>query len=234
MPTPRLALAAVAATSALLLLAGCTGSQTDDTDDTEALQERLSAARATLDEAPTVLVDLSTEQVPDGVSGLLSANGRGTHEPAFEGDVKVSTGGATLSAEVVAIGDQVWAKTSFAPTFLTIDPATLKAPNPAALLQVEGGITEILEQTTGLTQGDRSRDGETVLTAIEGTLPGDVVATILPSAPAEATFDVVYRLTDDDELVDATMTGPFYGDGTDVTYAVELTTSDEPVEITEP
>ncbi len=234
MPTPRPALATVAAVAALLLVAGCTGSQTSGEDDTAALQEQLSTAKTTIDEAETVLVDLSTEQVPDGVSGLLSATGRGTHEPAFEGDVKVSTGGATLSADVVAIGERVWAKTSFAPTFLTIDPATLKAPNPAALLRVEGGITEILEQTIDLAQGDRSRDGETVLTAIEGTLPGDVVATILPSAPREATFDVVYRLSDDDELVDATMSGPFYGDGSDVTYTVELTTSDEPVEITEP
>jgi lipoprotein LprG len=70
-----------------------------------------------------------------------------------------------------------------------------------------------------------------VLTSITGTLPGSLVKTIIPSADDAASFDVTYRLTDDDELRDATISGPFYPNGGDVTYKVELTTSDEPVTI---
>ena len=73
-----------------------------------------------------------------------------------------------------------------------------------------------------------------MLTTITGTLPGSVVATIIPSADASATFAVTYRLTDDDELRDATIKGPFYPDGSDVTYTVKLATSDEPVTIKVP
>lgn len=234
-PLSRRVLAAVAVAVALLL-AACTGGDGDGggADDTAALQDRLTTARATIDDAETVEVSISASEVPDGVSGLLSAQGTGNHSPAFQGDVKVSTGGATLTAEVVAVEGTVYAKTDITPTFLTIDPASLRAPDPAALLDTETGVTQILSSTEDLREGERSRDGSDVLTSITGTLPGTVVAQIIPSASQQATFDVTYRLDDDDVLRDATMTGPFYGDGTSVTYTVRLTTSDEPVEITAP
>lgn len=218
-----------------LLLAGCTGGDGDGGGtDVAALQERLDAAKKAIDDAETVEVSLATSSVPDGVSGLLSAKGTGNHSPAFEGDVKVSTGGATISAEVVAVDGTVYARTGVTPVFLTIDPATLGAPDPAGLLDPDTGLTQILAETQDLDEGDRSRDGEDVLTSITGTLPGSVVAEIIPSASTQDTFDVTYRLTDDDQLRDATMSGPFYGDGTDVEYTVRLTTSDRPVEITAP
>ncbi len=212
------------------MLAGCGGSDGDDTDTTE-LQKRLSAARATIDQAETVDVALSTKSLPDGVTGLLSATGQGNHSPAFKGKVKVVTGGSTLSADVVSAEGTLKAKTSFSPLFLEIDPESLQAPDPAELLDPENGVTRILDQTDGLKEGDQSRDGSDVLTSITGTLPGSLVKTIIPSADDAASFDVTYRLTDDDELRDATISGPFYPNGGDVTYKVELTTSDEPVTI---
>lgn len=222
------------AAAAALLLAGCTGGSDDGGGvDTAALQKRLDTARTVIDDAETVDVSIAASEVPDGVSGLLSAKGRGNHSPAFEGDVKVSTGGATLTAKVIAVDGTVYASTGITPGYLTIDPASLKAPDPASLLDPDQGVTRILEQTKDLDQGDRSRDGSDVLTSITGTLPGDVVAQIIPSADAQATFDVTYRL-DDDVLRDASMTGPFYGGGADVTYTLVLRTSDEPVEITAP
>ena len=212
------------------MLAGCGGSDGDDTDTTE-LQKRLSAARATIDEAETVDIALSTTSLPDGVTGLLSATGQGNHSPAFKGKVKVVTGGSTLSADVVSADGTLKAKTSFSPLYLEIDPESLQAPDPAELLDPENGVTRILDQTDGLKEGDQSRDGSDVLTSITGTLPGSLVKTIIPSADDAAGFDVTYRLTDDDELRDATISGPFYPNGGDVTYKVELTTSDEPVTI---
>jgi lipoprotein LprG len=172
--------------------------------------------------------------VPDGVSGLLSATGKGNHSPAFEGDVKVSSGGATLTAKVIAVDGTVYANTGITPGYLTIDPASLKAPDPAGLLDPDSGLTSILASTEDLKTGDQSRDGRDVLTSVTGTLPGSVVADIIPSASRQGTFTVTYRLTDEDELRDAKMTGPFYGEGSKVTYTVKLATSDEPVTITAP
>ncbi len=218
-----------------VLLAGCTGGGDDGgSTDTAAVQQRLDAAKKTIDDAETVDVSLTTSSVPDGVSGLLSAKGKGNHSPAFEGDVKVSSGGATLTAKVIAVDGTVYANTGLTPGYLTINPASLKAPDPAGLLDPDSGLTSILASTDDLSTGDQSRDGRDVLTSVTGTLPGSVVADIIPSASRQGTFTVTYRLTDDDELRDAKMTGPFYGEGSKVTYTVRLATSDEPVTITAP
>lgn len=217
-----------------VLLAGCTGGDDAGSTDTAAVQKRLDAAKKTIDDAETVDVSLTTSSVPDGVSGLLSAKGKGNHSPAFEGDVKVSSGGATLTAKVIAVDGTVYANTGITPGYLTINPASLKAPDPAGLLDPDSGLTSILASTEDLKTGDQSRDGRDVLTSVTGTLPGSVVADIIPSASRQGTFAVTYRLTDDDELRDARMTGPFYGGGSKVTYTVRLATSDEPVTITAP
>lgn len=232
MRTRFLALAALA-----LVVSGCTGSGSDgDAPDADpaVLGERLSAARTTLDSAESIQIKLATTALPDGVTGLLSASGQGNHSPAFEGKVVVVTGGTSLDADVIAVDGKVWTKTSFTPVYLTIDPADLKAPDPASLLDSETGITQILEQTNDLTDGGKSRDGSDVLTTISGTLLGSVVSDIIPSADQTAEFTVTYRLTDTDELRDATLTGPFYPGGDDVTYKVTLEASDDVVTIEAP
>ena len=50
----------------------------------------------------------------------------------------------------------------------------------------------------------------------------------------DQSFDVTYRLDDDNVLRDATLKGPFYPNGGDVTYTVKLTTSDTAVTIEPP
>ena len=57
------------------------------------------------------------------------------------------------------------------------------------------------------------------------SIPGGVVRAILPSADQTATFAATYRLTDDNELRDVSITGPFYPDVADVTYDITLNTS---------
>lgn len=220
--------------AAALLLAGCQGDSDDKKADTTELQKRLSAARTTIDQAETVDVSLATKSLPQGVTGLLSATGQGNHSPAFKGKVKVVTGGSTLTADVVSAEGTLKAKTSFSPLYLKIDPESLSAPDPAALLDAETGVTQILDKTKGLEDGEKSRDGSDVLTTITGTLPGSVVSAIIPSADESRSFNVTYRLTEDDELRDATLTGPFYPDGGNVTYTVKLATSDQPVTIKVP
>jgi lipoprotein LprG len=217
-----------------LVLAGCTGSSDGDKGDPAKLQARLTKAKASLDNAETITISLATAKLPSGVTGLLSAKGKGNHSPAFDGKVKVVTGGSSLDADVIAVQGKVYAKTSFAPVYLTIDPASLKAPDPASLLDPATGITQILVKTKKITDGGKSRDGADVLTTIKGTLPGSLVKDIIPSAAAGKSFAVTYRLDDKNVLRDATLKGPFYPDGGDVTYTVKLTTSDTAVTIEPP
>ena len=216
------------------LLAGCGPDTSDPKVQRDLLKERLTEARAKIDEAETINLSLSAKNLPDGTSGLLSATGSGNHNPAFKGNVKVITGGATVTAEVVAVGSEVMAKPSFAPIFLKVDPASLKAPNPAALFETSVGFSQVLVETKGLKEGDKSRDGKDVLITITGSIPGSIVRAILPSADPKASFPVTYRLTEDNELRDASISGPFYPGVADVTYDISVTTSSEPVSITLP
>ncbi|MBC7630651.1 LppX_LprAFG lipoprotein [Aeromicrobium sp.] len=227
----RLLLPVLAA--AALVLSGCSGSSDAKIDD-GTLAARLATAKKTLDAAETITISLSTAKLPSGVTGLLSAKGKGNHSPAFDGKVTVITGGTSLDADVIAVGGKVYAKTGFAPTFLTIDPASLKAPDPASLLAADTGITQILVKTTKLTDGGKSRDGSDVLTTIKGTLPGSIVRDIIPSAATDKSFKVTYRLDADDVLRDVTLVGAFYPGGGNVTYRVTLTTSSSPVTIKAP
>ncbi|MBA4608792.1 LppX_LprAFG lipoprotein [Aeromicrobium sp. Marseille-Q0843] len=217
--------------SGALLLTACTG---DDSDSGDAAQ-RLDAASEALTEAESFDISLSTKELPSGTRGLLSAEGVGDHSPAFEGDVKVVAGGATLAAEVISVDGTTYAKTGFSPVWAPLDPATLGAPDPAALVgtDADSGLGALLKATTEPEVEDKSRDGDLVLTEISGELPGDRIAQLIPTADATEDFDVVYRLTDDDELHDAKISGPFYG-GEDVTYTLRLSPRDEPAGIEAP
>lgn len=220
-----------------LLLTGCSGSSGSDGGDGDGgtqLAARLASAKTSLDDAETISISLRTKSLPDGVTGLLSATGQGNHSPAFTGKVTVVTGGASVQADVIATGGKLYAKNSILPDYTPIDPASLKAPDPAALLATDGGISQILVSTEGLKEAGQSRDGKDVLTTVKGTLPGTLVKTIIPSADGSSTFTVTYRLTDDDELRDATLSGPFYPGAGSVTYTVGVTTSDTPVTVTAP
>ncbi len=219
--------------AAALVLSGCSGSSGAKVDPSE-LAARLAAAKKALDTAETINISLATAKLPSGVTGLLSAKGVGNHTPAFKGKVTVITGGTSLGADVIAVGGKVYAKTSFAPIYLSIDPASLKAPDPASLLDRDNGITQVLVKTQKLTSGGKSRDGSVVLTTIKGSLPGSVVRTIIPSADATKTFMVSYRLDTKDVLRDVTLVGRFYPNGGNVTYTVKLATSDTPVSIAKP
>lgn len=228
----RLALT-VPALALAVLVSGCTGD--DPKQSTTELSRRLDAAEKAIADAKSLEVSLKTDQVPAGVSGLKSATGVGTHEPAFQGKVSVVSGGASIGADVVATGGKVYAKTGFAPVYLTIKPSSLKAPDPAALVGRPGeGLATILGETTALEQGKRSRDGSEVLTTISGTLDGRVVQRYLETADRAGDFAVTYRLDDDDVLRDAKITGPFYAGSPDVTYVVRLTPSSKSVSIVPP
>jgi len=205
----------------LLAAAGCAQDPADQTSPAE----RLAAAKTALDETTGVRIDLATENLPDGVEGLLGAEGVGTHDPAFEGSIRVVTSGITADVEVVAVGDVVHAKLPFTTGFVQVDPADYNAPDPATLMATEGGLSSLLTAATDLRAGEQVRDGKAVLSTFTGTLPGQAVASVIPSASSEAEYDARFRIDDADRLVRVTMTGPFYPDpaAARVTYTVDFT-----------
>lgn len=224
----------VLALSAALAFSGCSGNDKPVSTEDTTLAPKLAKAKATLDQAETLNIDLVTKSLPTGVTGLLSATGQGNHSPAFKGTVKVVVGGASVGADVVAVDGTVYAKTGFAPAFVMIDPASLKAPDPAALVATSGGISDLLPKTTKLADAGKSRAGSTVLTTITGTLAGTVVRSLVPSADPTKNFQASYRLDEHGALHDASIKGPFYPDAGAITYTVTVSTSDTPVTITKP
>jgi lipoprotein LprG len=216
-------------------LTACTGDDGGGDDSTDDLGTRMGTARAALDDAASIELRLSTNELPDGIQGLIAADGTGNHDPAFEGTVTVASGPfGDIDADVVAVDGDVYALLPFTPDYAPIDPSDYGAPDPAALLAADGGVSEWLTGADELTSGGDSRDGDEVLTSIGGTLAGDQVAALIPSADGDADFAVEFRLTDDDQLRDASITGPFYPGGEDVTYELTVEPSDDDVEITAP
>ena len=59
-----------------------------------------------------------------------------------------------------------------------------------------------------------------VLSSFTGTVPGEAVAEVIPSASPTRDFDATFTVTDDDELAKAVLTGPFYPKADDVTYTI--------------
>jgi lipoprotein LprG len=201
----------------LLVLAGCSGGSDAPERSPE---DVLAAAKKNLDATPGLRIGLATEKLPPSVNGLLSAQGVATHAPAFQGSIKVAASGITADAAVVAVDDVVYAKLPFTSRFVKIDPADYGAPDPAALLKPEGGLSSLLTAATGVTAGKQVRDGKVVLSSFSGTVPGEDVASVIPSADAQAGFDATFTVDDQDRLAKAVLNGPFYPGADDVTYTI--------------
>lgn len=204
---------------AALVLGGCSENDTSSEPDTGPT-ERLAAAREILDETSGVRITLTTDDLAEGVDGLLRAEGYGTHEPAFDGEIVVRYAGIEPTVPIVAVGGTVYAQVPLTTGWSEVDPAEYGAPDPADLMDADTGFSSVLTATEGVEEGEQVRGGEDnrdVLRTISGTVAGDVVAGIIPSA--EGDFDASYTLTDDDELRSMELTGDFYGAGS-MTYTI--------------
>lgn len=215
MTSTRRALTTAAAVAALGLSA-CTSAEPQE----RSPEEVLTSAKTTLDETSGVRLRLETERLPATVNGILSAVGVGTHDPAFEGDLEVSIGGVAADVPVVAAQGKVKAKLPFTQQFSEVDPADYGAPDPAGLMEPEGGLSSLLTAAEEITEGEDVRSGQDVLSTYTGTVPGAVVADIIPSATAESDFDAQFSIDDEDRLREAVLTGAFYPGGEDVTYTI--------------
>jgi len=201
---------------ALAVVAGCSGGDEPKEDP----RTTLAAAKKNLDSTSFVRIGPSTEKLPSGVNGLLDADGVGTHDPAFEGTIKVLATSVTVDADVVAVAGKVYAKLPFTLRFVPIDPADYGAPDPADLLDDQGGLSSLLTSATEIQTGKQVRDGKVLLSTYTAKVPGDAVASVIPSADPEAAFSAIFTLTDADRLDKAVLSGPFYPDADSVTYTI--------------
>ncbi|QIG42696.1 LppX_LprAFG lipoprotein [Nocardioides anomalus] len=187
--------------------------------------EVLAAAKKNLDDTTGVAITLSTKNLPDGVTGISSAEGTGVHPSAFEGSFDLSVNGLPATADVIAVGGTTYAKNSLLlPDWTEIDPADYGAPDPAKLMDPDGGFSGLLAQATDAKAGDQVRggsDNKEILTEYTGTVPSDAVAALIPDAAGD--FDFTYTISNDDQLRQAVLTGAFYGEKAgEVTYTLTL------------
>jgi lipoprotein LprG len=235
----RILAAPLALGLAFTALTGCTDDSGKDGDSKEGAtpEEALAAAKQTLDDTSGVEISLSTKDLPSGVTGITSATGTGVHPAAFEGTFKLSVNGLPADAEVIAVDGKTYAKNSLLlPDWTEIDPGDYGAPDPAKLMDPDGGFSGLLASATGLEAGDSVRGGEDnkeILTEYTGTISSDAVAALIPTA--EGDFSVTYTISDGDELREAVLEGAFYGaDEGDVTYTLTLDDYGTEKEITAP
>ena len=114
------------------------------------------------------------------------------HPSAFEGTFKLSVSGLPADAEVIAVDGTTYAKNSLLlPDWTEIDPSDYGAPDPAKLMDPDGGFSGLLAAAEDVEAGDSVRGGEDnkeILTEYTGTISSDAVEALIPTA--EGDFDV--------------------------------------------
>lgn len=203
-----------------LLLTGCS-EDTSPVSDGKTPDEVMVLAKQNLDETSGVRLTLEADALPDGVSAISAASGVGTHAPAFDGELTVLVGGQPFDVPVIAVDGTVHAQIPLVPGWSDVDPAEYGAPDPAQLMSTDAGFSSLLTATDGVEEGESVRGGannEEVLTEFTGTVPGDVVSNVIPSASGD--FEAVYTVSAEGELRTAALTGVFYPDTEPMTYTL--------------
>ena len=219
----------VTAACLVLALSACSGGD-DSSNSDQSADDRLAEAKTSFDDAEFIGFTIKTDNLPDDVDGLVSAEGTGTH--ARRSRARSTCRRRSPSApDLIAVDGKVYAELPIV-GWQEIDPADYGAPNPGDLMDTSTGISSLFTATEDAKVGDSTRDGSEVLTTIDGTIPGADVQALFPSA-GDDTFDVSYTLTDDNDIEAITVTGPFYGDA-DVTYDLDFDLDADSVEIEAP
>jgi lipoprotein LprG len=232
--TGRLAAAVAAVLVAVSTLTGCSGDEPEAAE-AKSPEEVLAEASAKLTETSGVELVLSTDALPEGVSGIAKAEGTATDAPAFEGSITVVFAGQTAEVPVIAVDDTVYAQLPFTPGWDKVNPKEYGAPDPSALVG-DDGFAGLLVLTESPEAGESVRggaDNSEVLTTYSGTVPGDAMDAVIPSSSGDS-FDVEWQVTDDGELRKATLTGVFYPHTDPMTYTVDFSGYGTEKEITAP
>ncbi len=129
----------------------------------------MEEAKKKFDDASSVHIELATDSTPSEGNGVLGANGDLTHDPAFEGEVKIILNGLTATVPVIAVDGKVYAKLALlGPGYRVIKPSEYGAPDPADFADPDQGLSSLLTQIDGLEKGKESRSGDQILTTYTG------------------------------------------------------------------
>jgi len=207
-----------------LALSGCSKSASSVSEG-RTPEEVMTLAKKTLDETSGVQLDLSTDDLPDGVTGVSKASGIVTHAPAFEGSITVKTALGTFDIPVVGVDHKTYADTPLTNGYSEVDPGDYGAPEPALLIDPDTGVSNLLTATENVEKGEDVRggkDNKEILTEYTGTVPAATVKTLIPSATGDD-FEATYTIASNGELRQAVLTGQFYEGADDNTYTVNFT-----------
>src|SRR5690242_5015423 len=169
--------------ASLLLLPACSSDEGKPKGDTP--QKVMAAAAAKLDATSGVQLSLDSAGLPEQGAGFVLVGGEGTavHPDSFEGTLNVKAMGILANAEVIAKGGTVWIKQALlGPGFKKVDPQDYGVPDPGKLLSADGGVSDLLAETTDLEQGDSVRggaDNKQVLTEYTGVLTSEQIHDVL-------------------------------------------------------
>ena len=230
-----LAGACAAVTLALVSgLAGCGGDETEAPPKGEDAAKVLATAKKHFDDAASVHLALSTRSKPSSGDAVLGADGTLTHQPAFDGKVKVLLSGFNADVPIVSVGGKVYAKLPLTPKYSSIDPAEYGAPDPAEFADTSKGISGLLLKMEDVKEAGTERVGKQVVTRYSGTLSGAYVAPIIPSANDAGSYDTVVGVDQDNRMVTLDVTGEFFSGGGDETYKISFDDYDKSVKISAP
>ena len=216
----------------LLPLAGCGGSGA--TTNGKSAHAVLALAKKKFDQTKSVHLTLSTDATPTKGDAVLGADGTLTHQPAFEGKVTVVLGGFNADVPVVAVDGKVLAKLPLTPKYVAIDPAEYGSPDPADFADPDKGISGLLLRLDGAKKGGQKRVGNQVLTTYTGTLTGDLVKPIIPSAAASGSYRTSVGIDGDGRIITLQVSGDFFAHDGPVTYDLVFADYDKNVTITAP
>lgn len=229
---------AAAATGAFLVasLTGCIGQEKKEPV-SGPTDEILAGAATFLEETAGVHLTITSSGMDQSVTGLVSAEGDAVKPESFQGTAQAQLGGLVAEAQLVAIDGTVWVKTPIlGPKFRTFEIEEYGVPDPAQFLTEEGGVAELLLETSDVERGDDVRcgdDNSDVCTEMTGTLDGDLISALVPSASGDS-FDVSYLVDGDGRLLAAALTGEFYPDTEPMTYTITIDEYDVTKEINAP
>ncbi len=218
----RRSLAVLLAVLVALVLVSCGGDDKKAAADDQTPEEVLALAKTALDDTSGVRLSLTTDDLPEGITGITSAVGTATSGPAFDGAIKVVLSGTEFEVPVIAVDGVVYAQIPLTPGYSDVDPSDYGAPDPAALITPDRGFSSLLPVTTGVEKGESVRGGDNnseVLTSYTGTIPGAAMKKVIPSSSGDS-FDASYLVSEAGELREATLTGVFYPDSDEMTYTV--------------
>ena len=214
-------------------LGGCGGDKTEAPKGSD-VTKVLAAAKKKFDDAASVHLSLATRSKPTSGDAVLGADGTLTHQPAFDGKVKVLLSGFNADVPIISVDGLVYAKLPLTPKYSTIDPAEYGAPDPAEFADTSKGISGLLLKMQDVKEAGTERVGKQVVTRYSGTLSGSYVAPIIPSAADSGSYDTVVGVDQDHRMVTLDVTGEFFSGGGDETYTIAFGDYDKSVKISAP